>query len=83
MEGSYSYCFSINVLNVYQINVFQTIRCTMSFLSHRFVIKDTHRVKAPSKKTPALTKSRNIGIWVIGTSNQLFIEGSRTEVKFL
>ena len=54
----------------------------MSFLSHRFVIKDTHRVKAPSKQTPALTKSRNIGIWVIGTSNQLFIEGSRTEVKF-
>ena len=54
----------------------------MSFLSHRFVIKDTHMVKAPSKKTPALTKSRNIGIWVIGTSNQLFIEGSRTEVKF-
>ena len=39
-------------------------------------IKDTHREKAPSNKTPALTKSMNMGIWVIGTSNQLFVRGS-------
>ena len=25
--------------------------------------------KAPSNKTPALTKSENMGIWVVGTSN--------------
>ena len=25
--------------------------------------------------------SRNIGIWVVGTSNQLFIRGSETETK--
>ena len=31
--------------------------------------KDTHRGKAPSNKTPALTKSRNMGISVVGTSN--------------
>ena len=28
--------------------------------------------KEPSNKTPALTKSKNKDIWVIGTSNQLF-----------
>ena len=38
--------------------------------------KDTHREKVPSNKTPALTKSTNMGIWVVGTSNQLFIRGS-------
>ena len=38
--------------------------------------KDTHREKAPSNKTLALTKSRNMDIWVVGTSNQLFIRGS-------
>ena len=39
-------------------------------------VKDTHREKAPSIKTPALTKSTNTGIWVVGTTNQLFIRGS-------
>ena len=39
-------------------------------------LKDTHREKAPSNKTPALTKSTNIDIWVVGTSNQLFIRDS-------
>ena len=37
---------------------------------------DTHREKAPSNKTPALKNSTNMGIWVIGTSNQFFIRGS-------
>ena len=37
---------------------------------------DTHREKAPSNKTPALTKSTNMDIWVVGTSNQLFVRGS-------
>ena len=40
------------------------------------IIKDTHREKTPSNKIPVLTKSTNIGIWVFGTSNQLFIGGS-------
>ena len=39
-------------------------------------IKDTYREKAPSNKIPALTKSRNMDIWVIGTLNQLFRKGS-------
>ena len=35
-----------------------------------------HKEKAPSNKTPGLTKSTNMGIWVGGTTNQLFISGS-------
>ena len=31
--------------------------------------------------TPALTKSMNMGIWLVNTSNQLFRRGSYTEVK--
>ena len=27
-------------------------------------------------ETPALTKSMNVEIWVVGTSNQFFIRGS-------
>ena len=42
-------------------------------LIHKQNVKDTHRKKAPSNKTPALTKSRNLGIWVAGASNQVFI----------
>ena len=37
---------------------------------------------APSNKTPALTKSTNMDIWVVGTTNQLVIRGSLTETKF-
>ena len=32
--------------------------------------------KAPSNKTPMLSKSMNMVIWVVGTSDQLFIRGS-------
>ena len=38
--------------------------------------KDTHREKAPSYKTPAIRKSTNMGVWAVGTLNQLFIRGS-------
>ena len=40
------------------------------------VLKDTHREKGPSNKTPALAKSINMGIWVVGTINQPFQGGS-------
>ena len=40
--------------------------------SESFIFKDTHRERVPSNKTPALTKSKNMGIWVVGTSVQLF-----------
>ena len=39
------------------------------------VIKYTHREKARSNKTPALRKSTNMGVWAVGTLNQLFIRG--------
>ena len=39
-------------------------------------LKDTHREKSPSNKTPMRSKSINMDIWVVGTSNQLFIRGS-------
>ena len=42
----------------------------------RNYINNTHREKAPSNKTLALTKSANMGIWVVGTTNQLFVRGS-------
>ena len=40
------------------------------------MLKDTHREKAPSNETPAFTKSRNMGIWIVGTTNQLFMRDS-------
>ena len=40
------------------------------------LFKDTHREKAPSNKTPALTESTNMRIWVAVISNQLFRRGS-------
>ena len=42
----------------------------------KILLKHPYRQKAPSKKTPALTKSMNMGIWSVGTGNQLFIWGS-------
>ena len=44
------------------------------FLDQTESLKDTHRKKEPSNKTPALTENINMGIWVVGTSNQLFNE---------
>ena len=44
--------------------------------------KDNLREKAQSNKTPTLTKSTNMGIWVAGISNQLFIRGYLAENKF-
>ena len=42
---------------------------------HSTWIKDTHREKESPNKTPLL-KSTNMDIWVVGTSNQLFMRGS-------
>ena len=40
------------------------------------LFEDTQREKAPSNKTPALAKSMNMDIWIVGTLNQLLIRGS-------
>ena len=37
------------------------------------LLEDTHRKKAPSNKIPTLRKSTNMGVWAVGTLNQLFI----------
>ena len=47
-----------------------------SVLYGNCIFKDTDREKAPSNKTPALRKSTNMGVWAVGTLNQLFIRGS-------
>ena len=41
-----------------------------------FSVKEPYREKTPSNKTSTLPKSTNMDIWVVGTSNQLFIRGS-------
>ena len=48
----------------------------MKIINGRCRIKDTHREKAPSNEILALAKSTDMGIWVVGTTNQLFIRGS-------
>ena len=48
--------------------------CFLKKLKKSF--KDTHREKALSNKIPARSKSMNMNIWLVGTSNQLFILGS-------
>ena len=52
--------------------------CKINFYFHMFRkdVKDNHRGKAPSNKTPTLTGSMNMDIWVVGTSNHLFVRGS-------
>ena len=52
--------------------------CIIAFLD---ALKDTHREKAPSNKTPVLRKGTNMGVWAVATLNQLFITGSWTETK--
>ena len=46
------------------------IKKDKKFMPWKYLIsdlKDTHREKAPSNKTPALRKSTNMGVWAVGT----------------
>ena len=54
----------------------------MTLVSLRYLLKDTHREKAHSIKTLALTKSMNMEIWSADLSNQIFIKLTYTETKF-
>ena len=49
---------------------------TEQFDKFQNTVKDTHREKVLSNKTSTLMKSMNMHIWVVGTSNQLFLRGS-------
>ena len=53
----------------------------VDMVSKKTFLKDAQKEKAPSNKTPVLTKSMNMGIWVVGRSNHLFVIGSQTEAK--
>ena len=46
------------------------------------LVGDTRGAKAASNETPALAISKNMDIWVAGTSNQLFTTRCQTETKF-
>ena len=48
----------------------------------KILVKDTHKENTLSNKTQAPSKTINIDIWIIGTSNQLFIRGCYTKIKF-
>ena len=39
--------------------------------------KDTHKKNTTLNKTRTLTKSMNMGIWLIGALNQLFVRGAQ------
>ena len=60
------------------LKIYWSVRWTILYetLILYFILRILHREKVPSNKTPVLTKSTNMGIWVIGTSNQAFIGGS-------
>ena len=47
----------------------------------RISFKDTNKEKALLNKTPTLSESMNMDIWIVVTSNQLFITGSYAETK--
>ena len=51
-------------------------------LLFKFLFKGAHKEKAPSNKTPTLTKSMIMDIWVVGTSNELFVRGPYIKTEF-
>ena len=72
-SGKFKLALTVTVLSQNK----QLTRCT-SHLKTNFLcdIKDTHREKPPSNKTPALTKSIILDIWVVGILYRLFMRGS-------
>lgn len=68
-------------LLVYFLSSFPPYSLTYLFTNlfkdtHRAVLlKDNQREKSPSNKTPVLSRSMNMHIWVVGTPNQFFIRG--------
>ena len=62
-----------NTRNVKLVSSAKTSVSKISLSLYQNGFKNTHKGKAPSNKTPALTKSTNISIWVVGTTNQLFV----------
>ena len=65
------------IVKIMQVKIlFEIAVKRFNFINIIQFFKDTHREKAPSNKTLTLTESRNMGIWVVGTSNQMLNRGS-------
>ena len=80
------FCASITLQSTSFI-VICTILVCFDNLQMRYKFKDTRTEKAPSNKTPTLSKSMNMDIWIVGTSNHdpwsnQLLWGSATEIKF-
>ena len=71
-------CFPVKFAKLLGVSILKNIckRLLLEVFYKKAVLKDTHREKVPSDKTPALRKSTNIGISVVRKSNQVFIRGS-------
>ena len=54
----------------------------LQFVLRSIFIKDTHKENTPLNTTETLSKSMNMHLWAIGTSNQLFIRGSFPQTMF-
>ena len=57
-------------------------KLTRVCLNLSIILKEMHRENTLSINTQALTKSMNMEIWVVFTSNELFIKGSYSQIKF-
>ena len=75
-----SMCSLLNTLSEYKYfykskkHYFIHFRRLFLKLIYLFIrLKNTHREKVPSIKTPALRKSTNTGVWAVRTLNQLFM----------
>ena len=58
------------------LKYFSLLKMLAYYFQLNHFLKDTQKEKVPSNKTPAITKSMNMDILVVGTSNQLFARNS-------
>ena len=62
------------------LGIFVDLRCKHYIwnTNRKWIIlsKNTHSEKSPSNETTTLSKSTNIDIWLVGTSDRIFIRGS-------
>ena len=78
---------SVKYHTVKQLNIIFSLVCVLfppsqickywiSVNKDTMSLKNIHREKTHSNKTPTLFKSMNMDIWVVSTSNQLFVRVS-------
>ena len=69
-------CFPVDDVIIFLSNLFPNDKIGQNLNILRTERGYTHREKAPSNKIPALTKSINMHIWVVGTSSEPFLRSS-------